>query len=226
VRKTDPLWPLPSNPYVRAYDPGIAPQSEFWRYIGAGILCCKANTIWKMRNLGRFFAIPLRAARGGGLIAPMTPDLTLRGFQIYERLLSTQAQQSLVDILRVAAAKTPPFRPVLPGGKRMSVRMTSFGRVGWVADSKGYRYATHHPNGIAWPAIPAEVLKIWDAVSGVARRPDCCLMNYYAEATKMGMHQDRDEGQFQWPVVSVSLGDDALFRMEGRFHRKSLAAVR
>jgi len=71
----------------------------------------------------------------------------------------------------------------------MSVRMTSFGRVGWLADQTGYRYATHHPNGTPWPDIPAEVLAIWDAVSGVTRRPDCCLMNYYAEATKMGMQR-------------------------------------
>ncbi len=148
-----------------------------------------------------------------GFYAPMTPDLTLRGFQIYERFLNADAQQKLVERLRKTAARTPPFQPVLPSGRRMSVRMTSFGRLGWVADTKGYRYAAHHPNGAPWPAIPDEVLEIWDAVSGVSRAPDCCLMNYYAEDTKMGMHQDRDEGEFQWPVVSVSLGDDALFRM-------------
>ena len=27
------------------------------------------------------------------------------------------------------------------------------------------------------------------------------------------MHQDKDEADFQWPVVSISLGDDALFRI-------------
>ena len=31
----------------------------------------------------------------------------------------------------------------------------------------------------------------------------------------MGLHQDRDEGDFSWPVLSVSLGDDALFRVGG-----------
>jgi alkylated DNA repair protein (DNA oxidative demethylase) len=29
----------------------------------------------------------------------------------------------------------------------------------------------------------------------------------------MGLHQDRDEADFSWPVLSVSLGDDALFRV-------------
>ena len=29
----------------------------------------------------------------------------------------------------------------------------------------------------------------------------------------MGMHQDKDEASFDGPVVSVSLGDDGLFRI-------------
>ena len=31
----------------------------------------------------------------------------------------------------------------------------------------------------------------------------------------MGLHQDNDEQDFQFPVVSISLGDDALFRIGG-----------
>lgn len=143
----------------------------------------------------------------------MRPDLSLRGFHIYEAFLNTETQQALVDELRDVIAETPMFQPVLAGGKRMSVRMTSMGTKGWVADAKGYRYEATHPNQTAWPAIPGSILSIWNSVSGVDRLPDCCLMNYYAEAAKMGMHQDKDEESFDWPVVSISLGDDALFRM-------------
>lgn len=32
----------------------------------------------------------------------------------------------------------------------------------------------------------------------------------------MGLHQDRDEADFSWPVVSASLGDDGLFRIGNR----------
>ncbi len=62
---------------------------------------------------------------------------------------------------------------------------------------------------------PSAVLDIWRNVTGLARDPDCCLINYYGEGARMGLHQDKDEGDFEWPVVSVSLGDDGLFRVGG-----------
>jgi len=95
----------------------------------------------------------------------------------------------------------------------MSVRMSAAGRLGWITDRKGYRYDPMHPSGVAWPPIPDQVLELWQDVTGITREPDCCLINWYGEGAKMGMHQDRDEGDFSWPVVSVSLGDTALFRM-------------
>jgi alkylated DNA repair protein (DNA oxidative demethylase) len=95
----------------------------------------------------------------------------------------------------------------------MSVRMTAAGRYGWITDRGGYRYEARHPSGSEWPPIPPSVLEVWEAVAGTARAPDCCLVNYYDGAARMGMHQDRDEGSFDHPVVSISLGDEALFRI-------------
>ena len=46
-----------------------------------------------------------------------------------------------------------------------------------------------------------------------ARAPECCLVNWYDADARMGMHQDRDEADFDQPVVSISLGDDARFRI-------------
>ena len=142
-----------------------------------------------------------------------TPSLILHGFEIYQDFLDRPIQVALVRDLREIARAAPPFSPQTPSGRPMSVRMTSAGRYGWYSDRHGYRYERRHPDGIEWPPIPEAVLAIWRAVSGVARAPDCCLINFYGEDAKMGMHQDRDEADFRWPVVSVSLGDEGLFRV-------------
>ncbi|WP_372886472.1 alpha-ketoglutarate-dependent dioxygenase AlkB [Shimia sp.] len=139
--------------------------------------------------------------------------LNIKGFRIYPGFLDSLRQAAVVTDLRRVVALAPLLSPVTPGGRRMSVRMTSAGRLGWVTDRSGYRYQARHPGGQGWPAIPESVLAIWDELSGVRRAPDCCLVNYYGQGARMGMHQDKDEGDFDWPVVSVSLGDEALFRM-------------
>jgi len=139
--------------------------------------------------------------------------LTLRGCEIHKGFLDAEAQRLLLTTIREVVQAAPLFRPDTPYGKPMSVRMTAAGVYGWYSDKSGYRYVPAHPSGRPWPAIPAEVLAIWDKVTGLERQPECCLINYYAEDAKMGMHQDKDEASFEWPVVSVSLGDDALFRI-------------
>ena len=93
--------------------------------------------------------------------------------------------------------------------------MTAAGDLGWVTDRTGYRYQETHLGGQRWPDIPESVLSVWRAVSDADREPDSCLMNFYGEGARMGMHQDRDEADLTWPVVSISLGDDALFRVGG-----------
>lgn len=143
------------------------------------------------------------------------PALRVRGVAVYPGLVSPDAQAALVADLREIVRAAPFVAPVTPGGRPMSVRMTAAGRCGWVTDAKGYRYADRHPSGVAWPPIPEQVLEIWRRVTGLGRMPDCCLINFYGEGARMGMHQDRDEGDFSFPVVSVSLGDEALFRIGG-----------
>ncbi|NNE53708.1 MAG: alpha-ketoglutarate-dependent dioxygenase AlkB [Sulfitobacter sp.] len=142
--------------------------------------------------------------------------LRLRGFEIHKGWLDPAGQERMREAVRSVVAAAPLFRPDTPYGKPMSVRMTAAGSYGWFADRKGYRYVPEHPIGVPWPPIPPEVLEIWDGVTGLARRPECCLINFYEEGARMGLHQDRDEADFQWPVVSISLGDDALFRIGNR----------
>jgi alkylated DNA repair protein (DNA oxidative demethylase) len=127
-------------------------------------------------------------------------------------------QQALLADLRRVMAAAPLYTPTMPrSGKPMSVRMTNCGPLGWVTDKeRGYRYqATHPDTGKLWPPIPPILLDLWNEVGGYAAPPEACLVNYYAGAAKMGLHQDKDEEDFAAPVLSVSLGDTGIFRVGG-----------
>jgi len=137
------------------------------------------------------------------------------GFQILPGFLDADAQDTMLRDVRGIVRAAPLFHPVTPRGKQMSVRMSAAGQYGWVTDRRGYRYERRHPEGGAWPPIPDSILAVWQAVSGVDRAPQCCLVNFYGEGARMGLHQDKDEADFSMPVVSISLGDDGLFRMGG-----------
>jgi DNA oxidative demethylase len=129
------------------------------------------------------------------------------------------AQMELLAALRAVISEAPLFTPTMPGsGRPMSVRMTNCGPLGWVTDKEGgYRYQASHPvTGKRWPAIPPLLLDLWSEVAAYRAPPEACLVNYYAGAAKMGLHQDRDEDDFGAPVLSVSLGDTAVFRVGGR----------
>lgn len=139
--------------------------------------------------------------------------LSVKGFEIHSEFLDGAAQRAVLSAVRAVVGQAPFFRPVMPSGKPMSVRMSAAGQYGWISDKSGYRYSAEHPSGTAWPDIPQEVLEIWYSLTGLERKPECCLINYYGAEAKMGLHQDRDEASMEWPVVSVSLGDDGLFRM-------------
>ena len=142
-----------------------------------------------------------------------TPSLVIRGFKIFKDKLNIDEQNKLITDLREIAKDAPLFSPLVAGGNKMSVKMTSAGKYGWFSDGEGYRYIDCQPNGNNWPQIPQSILNIWKKFVSTERIPDCCLINYYSKSAKMGLHQDNDEADFNWPVLSISLGDDALFRI-------------
>ncbi len=137
----------------------------------------------------------------------------LRGFAL------DGASAVLSGIEQVAAAA--PFRHLTtPGGFRMSVAMTNCGSVGWVSDQRGYRYDECDPlSGRPWPPMPLDFLALARTAAQAAGfpqfTPDACLINRYEPGARLTLHQDKDEGDFRSPIVSVSLGLPATFLLGG-----------
>jgi len=120
-----------------------------------------------------------------------------------------------------AVISEAPFRHmVTPGGQSMSVAMTNCGAAGWVTDRRGYRYQRTDPlTGKPWPAIPPALFDLAQRAAAEAGyrgfEPDACLINRYAPGSRLTLHQDKNEKDFQAPIVSVSLGLPAKFLFGG-----------
>lgn len=143
--------------------------------------------------------------------------MSMPGFRHARAYLDPQAQAALLADIRAVIAAAPLYVPAMPrSGRPMSVRMTNCGPLGWVTDkAHGYRYQAAHPvTQTAWPAIPEALLALWKEV-GAGAPAQACLVNFYGPNAKLGLHQDQDEEDLGAPVVSVSLGDDAWFRIGG-----------
>lgn len=126
----------------------------------------------------------------------------------------------LIEAVNAIIERAPFRHLVTPGGHRMSVAMTNCGRVGWVSDRTGYRYDAIDPErGQPWPQMPAvfaDLAARAAAKAGFADfRPDACLINRYEPGAKLSLHQDKDELDFDAPIVSVSLGLPATFLFGG-----------
>lgn len=140
------------------------------------------------------------------------------GFTLHPNYLDRPAQEALLAAVLACETAAPFYRPTMPrNGTPFSVRMTNLGPLGWVSDRDGgYRYqATHPVTGQMWPAMPAALLDIWRQVSNYPHPPQACLVNLYHDGAKMGLHVDASEVDKNAPVVSVSLGDTAIFRLGG-----------
>jgi DNA oxidative demethylase len=142
----------------------------------------------------------------------------MEGLRLYSGFLDQAEQSAIIEDVRKTSAQAPFFTPVMPRtAKPFSVRMTNLGKLGWVSDARGYRYQATHPETQApWPPIPDRIMSVWRKLADYPHEPEACLVNFYHDTARMGLHQDRDEEDFAAPVVSISLGDTALFRMGGR----------
>ena len=168
-----------------------------------------------------------RAANAPQPDDPAAPTPFAAGFRVLAERYDLTAQHVLLKEVERAIAAAPLFTPRMPRtGTPFSVRMTNCGPLGWVSDRDGYRYQPTHPDtGDPWPPIPKMLIDLWREV-GAPSEPQACLVNVYGQGAKMGLHQDSDEETFDAPVVSVSLGATAVFRIGGVRRRGPTRSVR
>jgi alkylated DNA repair protein (DNA oxidative demethylase) len=152
----------------------------------------------------------------------------IEGFRFLPEYFSPAAQKALVAKVLAILETNPLYRGAMPRtGTPLSVRNTNLGPLGWVSDIKGYRYQAHHPvTGEAWGPIPETLLKLWEDVADWPAPPEACLVNWYDAGTKLGLHIDADEDAKDAPVVSVSLGSRALFRLGGLERKSPTSSMR
>lgn len=147
------------------------------------------------------------------------PEVLEPGARVLRGFALEQAAGLLEAVQQVTAHA--PFRHLItPGGLRMSVAMTNCGKLGWVSDRSGYRYDRIDPgSGLPWPTMPPLfrqlALDAAEAAGFPGFSPDACLINRYVPGARLSLHQDRDEGNYAHPIVSVSLGIPAVFLWGG-----------
>ena len=151
----------------------------------------------------------------------------IEGFQFHPAALDRSAQESLAREVMALAQDAPFHSPEVPGGRRMSVAIGGLGPLSWTSDAAGYRYVDRHPlTGGPWPPMPRALLDLWRRFAPDAPEPDACLVNLYRDGARMNLHQDRDEQDLSVPVLSVSLGDTALFRIGGTSRKDPTRSLR
>jgi DNA oxidative demethylase len=129
-------------------------------------------------------------------------------------------EAELVSALKAVVERAPFRNMVTPSEFRMSVAMSNCGALGWATDRTGYRYdGTDPETGLPWPAMPPVFLRL---ATDAAKEggfpqflPDACLINRYEPGARLSLHQDKNERDFEQPIVSVSLGLPAIFQFGG-----------
>jgi DNA alkylation damage repair protein AlkB len=123
------------------------------------------------------------------------------------------------------------YTPIVRGGHPMSVRMLCLGRH-WNARTYTYEDRRSDIDGRPVPPLPDDLATIATGVAkeaGFTIAPDLCIVNWYTESSRMGLHQDKDETPESLteglPVVSLSIGDTALFLFGGLRRRDPIEKI-
>lgn len=151
-------------------------------------------------------------------IAPVDTKWAADGLRFYPAALTMAEQVQLLAAVRDILSVAPLYTPKMPRtGRPMRVSESNCGPLGWFTDQEnGYRYVDRHPvNNQPWPAIPPSIAALWQHFGHYSAPPEACLINYYNADARMSLHRDEDEEDRDAPVLSLSLGDSAIFRIGG-----------
>jgi DNA oxidative demethylase len=150
----------------------------------------------------------------------------------FARYLDLNRQRALVDECRALVdGATPAYVPVVRGGGTMHVRMLCLGRH-WNGKTYGYEPTRSDFDDLPAPPLPESFRLIASEIAraaGMTLDADICILNYYDNEGRMGLHQDKDESPESIgagvPVVSISLGDTARFLFGGLKRRDPVEAI-
>lgn len=155
---------------------------------------------------------------------PRPPKRLMPGVVHLPNFLELEQQAELVvqtrEIARSVAGTPVAMRRPMVGKGQMKAHLLS---LGWFWATNPYRLV-RQVDGYAVPPVPDNFQVIANRVLAAAReldeavgqsiRVETALVNFYPPGAGMGEHVDAEE-EAENPVVSLSIGDDILFRIEG-----------
>jgi alkylated DNA repair protein (DNA oxidative demethylase) len=148
------------------------------------------------------------------------------------RYLVTDEQRTVAArCLELGSRSAGFYTPIVRGGHPMSVRMLCLGRH-WNARKYSYEEVRSDVDGLPAPELPEEFAALAErgaTDAGFPVKPDLCIVNWYDEGSRMGLHQDKDESAESiaqgFPVISVSIGDSAQFLFGGLRRRDPVEKI-
>ena len=147
------------------------------------------------------------------------------------RLSVDEQRQVAEQCLDIGSRQAGFYTPIVRGGHPMSVRMLCLGRH-WNARTYTYEDYRSDADGLPVPALPDHLAAIATGIAndaGFVASPDLCIVNWYSESSRMGLHQDKDESASSLteglPVISLSIGDTALFLFGGARRRDPVEKI-
>ena len=148
------------------------------------------------------------------------------------QFLSLEEQRYLVA--RCAEIGSRPagfYKPIVRGSAYMKIEMVCLG-LHWNARTYAYELTRSDYDDLPVQELPEDLKRVARRAASEAKmeiEPEICILNFYTESGRLGLHQDKEEKpetiEAGIPVVSISLGDAAVFMMGGTKRKEQLKRI-